>query len=186
MAGLDNVASRDAITAGPSSYARIPQESDDRVPLVHLVGTASGTRPGTSGKQPRISEDDDDGGSEGDSGWHLDDLDDETYELAPNGKRSSIQTSDGRHKARTGARGDRQQLEAGRSDDDDDDDGEEEDALAMVRAVVSEDDDPTLPNLTFRVLVLGTILCAVGAAISQLFFVSELIRTDARRSFGPN
>lgn len=44
-------------------------------------------------------------------------------------------------------------------------------ALAMVRAVVKETDDPSLPNVTFRVLLLGTILCAVGAAVSQLFFV---------------
>lgn len=45
-------------------------------------------------------------------------------------------------------------------------------ALRMVKSVVREDDDPSLPNITFRVLTIGTVLCAVGAAVSQLFFVS--------------
>lgn len=54
--------------------------------------------------------------------------------------------------------------------DDEDDDGSKS-ALNMVKTVVAETDDPSLPNITFRVLLLGTILCAIGAAISQLFFV---------------
>lgn len=36
--------------------------------------------------------------------------------------------------------------------------------------IVPESDDPTLPTLTFRVFLLGTILCIVGASVSQLFF----------------
>lgn len=52
--------------------------------------------------------------------------------------------------------------------------GENNDALAQVRAVVKETDNPSLPNITFRVLLLGSILCAVGAAVSQLFFVSSI------------
>ncbi|GAA5821476.1 hypothetical protein JCM10212_002122 [Sporobolomyces blumeae] len=43
-------------------------------------------------------------------------------------------------------------------------------AIALVRKVVPETDDPTLPTLTVRVVVLGTLLCVLGAAISQLFF----------------
>jgi len=63
--------------------------------------------------------------------------------------------------------------------EDDDDEGDQDatdPALQMVKAVVKETDDPSLPNITFRVLFLGTILCAVGAAISQLFFVCEFER----------
>ncbi|SGZ21315.1 BQ5605_C021g09355 [Microbotryum silenes-dioicae] len=43
-------------------------------------------------------------------------------------------------------------------------------AMSMVRRIVPESDDPTLPALTFRVFILGTILCILGAAVSQLFF----------------
>ncbi|KAG0658686.1 hypothetical protein C6P46_005682 [Rhodotorula mucilaginosa] len=46
----------------------------------------------------------------------------------------------------------------------------EEDAAEMVRRVVPETDDTSLPTLTPRVLILGTILCIFGASISQLFF----------------
>ncbi|KAM0748072.1 OPT-domain-containing protein [Meredithblackwellia eburnea MCA 4105] len=46
-------------------------------------------------------------------------------------------------------------------------------AFAMVRKIVPESDDPTLPALTFRVFLLGSILCVFGAAISQFssFFI---------------
>ena len=54
----------------------------------------------------------------------------------------------------------------------------EDPALAMVRAVVKETDDPSLPNITFRVLLLGSLLCTLGAAISQLFFVSAKNPSD--------
>ncbi|GAA6026094.1 hypothetical protein JCM8202_002520 [Rhodotorula sphaerocarpa] len=43
----------------------------------------------------------------------------------------------------------------------------EEDAAEMV---VPLTDDPSLPILTPRVLILGTILCIFGASVSQLFF----------------
>jgi hypothetical protein len=62
------------------------------------------------------------------------------------------------------------------NEDDDEDQDATDPALQMVKAVVKETDDPSLPNITFRVLFLGTILCAVGAAISQLFFVCEFER----------
>ncbi|GAA5933561.1 OPT family oligopeptide transporter [Sporobolomyces koalae] len=49
--------------------------------------------------------------------------------------------------------------------------GEELDAAAdIVRKVVPETDDPSVPTLTIRVVILGTGLCVLGAAISQLFF----------------
>ena len=87
------------------------------------------------------------------SGWQLDDLQDETYELMP---RSNGHAPLSDLTEETGLKG--------KTDT--------HSALAMVKAVVSEDDDPSLPTLTFRVIVLGTILCAIGAAVSQLFFVS--------------
>ncbi|PWN48094.1 hypothetical protein IE53DRAFT_212756 [Violaceomyces palustris] len=45
-----------------------------------------------------------------------------------------------------------------------------EDPLAIIRQVVPETDDPDLPSLTWRALVIGTVFCVIGAAISQLFF----------------
>ncbi|KAE8270634.1 hypothetical protein A4X09_0g1734 [Tilletia walkeri] len=50
---------------------------------------------------------------------------------------------------------------------------EAEDALEddnPVRKVVPETDDPTLPSLTFRVILIGTLLCVLGAAVAQTFF----------------
>ncbi|GJN90368.1 hypothetical protein Rhopal_003379-T1 [Rhodotorula paludigena] len=43
-------------------------------------------------------------------------------------------------------------------------------AISIVRKVVPESDDPSLPALTARVLILGTILCIFGASVSQIFF----------------
>ncbi|GAA95778.1 uncharacterized protein L969DRAFT_87803 [Mixia osmundae IAM 14324] len=40
------------------------------------------------------------------------------------------------------------------------------DGLSIVPTV----DDPALPHLTLRVLLIGTLFCIVGAAISQLFY----------------
>ncbi|KAK4051978.1 hypothetical protein OIO90_004508 [Microbotryomycetes sp. JL221] len=51
-----------------------------------------------------------------------------------------------------------------------DEDLDADSARTMVHKVVPESDDPTLPTLTFRVFLLGSILCVFGAAISQLFF----------------
>ncbi|CAD6972700.1 unnamed protein product [Tilletia controversa] len=39
-----------------------------------------------------------------------------------------------------------------------------------VRKVVPETDDPTLPSLTFRVVLIGSLLCVLGAAVAQTFF----------------
>ncbi|KAL7415982.1 OPT oligopeptide transporter protein-domain-containing protein [Mrakia frigida] len=50
---------------------------------------------------------------------------------------------------------------------DDEDDGSVE---SMVRKAVPTTDDPSLPTLTFRVIVLGSIFCIIGASTSQLFF----------------
>jgi len=50
-----------------------------------------------------------------------------------------------------------------------------DDPADLVSRVVPETDDPTLPTLTFRVLVIGAFFCCVGAGISQvrvLVFVS--------------
>lgn len=43
-------------------------------------------------------------------------------------------------------------------------------AAEIVRKVVPETDDPTLPTLTIRVIVCGSLLAVVGAAVSQLLF----------------
>ncbi|GAA5905962.1 OPT family oligopeptide transporter [Sporobolomyces salmoneus] len=43
-------------------------------------------------------------------------------------------------------------------------------AIDIVKKVVPETDDPSLPTLTIRGFLLGTALCILGAAISQLFF----------------
>ncbi|GAA5979168.1 hypothetical protein JCM5350_007089 [Sporobolomyces pararoseus] len=45
-----------------------------------------------------------------------------------------------------------------------------ESAIDVVKKVVPETDDPSIPTLTIRVVILGTALCILGAAISQLFF----------------
>lgn len=47
---------------------------------------------------------------------------------------------------------------------------EDEDGLHMIRQVVPETDNPLLPSLTFRAVVLGTIFTVLGAGMSQLFF----------------
>ena len=56
----------------------------------------------------------------------------------------------------------------------------DEDAAAIVRKVVPETDDPTLPTLTVRVLICGSILACIGSAVSQLLFFSSSLR------FGPS
>lgn len=43
-------------------------------------------------------------------------------------------------------------------------------AASIVQSIVPEKDDPSLPALTFRVLLLGSLLCILGASVSQLFF----------------
>ncbi|GAA5918161.1 hypothetical protein JCM8208_006843, partial [Rhodotorula glutinis] len=47
---------------------------------------------------------------------------------------------------------------------------EADSAVAIVRKVVPESDDPSLPGLTPRVFILGTVLCVFGASVSQIFF----------------
>ena len=39
-----------------------------------------------------------------------------------------------------------------------------------VSKTVPEVDDPTLTALTVRVVLIGSVLCVIGAAVSQLFF----------------
>lgn len=51
-----------------------------------------------------------------------------------------------------------------------DDDDEEDDPMDLVSKAVPETDDPTLPALTIRVVLIGSVLCVMGAAVSQLFF----------------
>lgn len=38
----------------------------------------------------------------------------------------------------------------------------------LVRTVVSFEDDPSLPVLTFRSILLSAIFCAIGSIVSQL------------------
>lgn len=38
----------------------------------------------------------------------------------------------------------------------------------LVRTVVGFEDDPSLPVITFRSIVLSAIFCAIGSVISQL------------------
>ncbi|WFD25942.1 hypothetical protein MNAN1_000915 [Malassezia nana] len=47
---------------------------------------------------------------------------------------------------------------------------EDDDGLRMIRQVVPETDNPHLPSLTFRAVVLGTLFTILGAGMSQLFF----------------
>ncbi len=49
------------------------------------------------------------------------------------------------------------------------DDGSD-DPLSLVSKAVPETDDPTMPALTLRVIIIGSSLCVLGAAVSQLFF----------------
>lgn len=44
------------------------------------------------------------------------------------------------------------------------------DSLLSQSQAVPTTDDPSLPTLTFRVVVLGSIFCIIGASTSQLFF----------------
>lgn len=46
----------------------------------------------------------------------------------------------------------------------------DDDALNTVRQIVPETDDPSLPSLTLRAVVLGSLFTVMGAAMSQLFF----------------
>ncbi|WFD43298.1 hypothetical protein MPSI1_001959 [Malassezia psittaci] len=47
---------------------------------------------------------------------------------------------------------------------------DEDESLKMVRQVVPETDIPSLPSLTFRSVVLGSLFTILGAGMSQLFF----------------
>lgn len=47
---------------------------------------------------------------------------------------------------------------------------EEDDSHHLVRQVVPETDDPFLPSLTLRAVLLGSIFTILGAGMSQLFF----------------
>lgn len=42
-------------------------------------------------------------------------------------------------------------------------------AYSEVRAVASDTDDPTTPSLTIRVMVIGTLLSAMGCIINAVF-----------------
>lgn len=50
-----------------------------------------------------------------------------------------------------------------------------------VRANVDPTDDPTMPSLTFRVMVIGTVFAGIGSFVDTLF----LVRLPAI-SIGPN
>jgi hypothetical protein len=136
--------------------------NEDEVPLVPLrSGSISSNNKATRVSRPYQDDEDNDDDA---AGWELDDFnslknddDDDDDDPATTPSRSAryerVNNTD-------------EESKVGIDDKDDDP------ALAMVKAVVPETDDPSLPNLTFRVWFLGSILAAVGAAISQLFFVS--------------
>ena len=50
------------------------------------------------------------------------------------------------------------------------DDDDDFSPLAQVAKVVPATDDPTIPSLTFRAILLGSIFAIMGAAMSQVFF----------------
>ncbi|CAO1635180.1 unnamed protein product [Parajaminaea phylloscopi] len=50
------------------------------------------------------------------------------------------------------------------------DDERSDDPLLLVKRAVPESDDPTLPALTFRAVVIGSFFSALGASVAQLFF----------------
>ncbi|KAJ9116430.1 hypothetical protein QFC22_004872 [Naganishia vaughanmartiniae] len=43
----------------------------------------------------------------------------------------------------------------------------------MVARTVPSTDDPSLPSLTFRAILLGSVFCVLGAAASQVFYFSK-------------
>lgn len=45
-----------------------------------------------------------------------------------------------------------------------------DDPLTLVKRAVPETDDPTLPALTLRVVVIGSMFAVLGAGVAQLFF----------------
>lgn len=151
--------------------------NEEEVPLVPL----NARRDDNNNKHTRVSSHLDDNGDEDDldaQGWELDDftsntsrdsltLGEDTHTAADYDLVTASSSSSSRRNGRVRLADEEKDagIDGGKVDDP---------ALAMVKAVVPETDDPSLPNLTFRVLVLGSILCGVGAAISQLFFVSSL------------
>lgn len=153
--------------------------NEEEIPLVPLRRSES-THDNSSNKKTRVAShlDDDDNEDDDVEGWELDDFSSNTsrdnlteaadYDLATASRNGRVRLQD-------------EEKDAAKSKDDDDDP-----ALAMVKAVVPETDDPSLPNLTFRVFVLGSILCGVGAAISQLFFVSLNLSCATKHSALPN
>lgn len=48
------------------------------------------------------------------------------------------------------------------------DSAEFKDIPELVRTVVGFEDDPSLPVLTFRSILLSAIFCAIGSIVSQL------------------
>lgn len=137
--------------------------NEEEVPLVPLKSSSSKHTRVSSHGDENDGIDNDDGDDDNADGWELDDFPSNTsrdnlheaaaYDLATATRPGRVRLPDEEKDAPSS------KLE------------DEDPALAMVKAVVPETDDPSLPNLTFRVLVLGSILCIVGAAISQLFFV---------------
>ncbi|GAA6032208.1 hypothetical protein JCM8097_007126 [Rhodosporidiobolus ruineniae] len=99
----------------------------------------------------------------GDPGYSDDESDeDEVLQLIAAARRSS---EDRRGKEGDTTDTDQEERMAWRDPDEDADS-----AMTIVRKVVPESDDTTLPTLTFRVWLIGTILCIFGASVSQLFF----------------
>lgn len=51
-----------------------------------------------------------------------------------------------------------------------DDSLRDDDLAAMIERTTPSTDDPSLPSLTWRVLILGCTFCIIGAAASQIFY----------------
>jgi hypothetical protein len=143
--------------------------NEEELPLVPLQASHD-----NKDKHTRVSSHagDTDDAQDGQDGWELDDFD-------SNASRDNLPEAADYDLATASRPGSGRRVKL--PDEEKDGDARDDDpAMAMVKAVVLETDDPSLPNLTFRVLVLGSILCIVGAAISQLFFVGLLLAIQTR------
>ncbi|SCZ87829.1 BZ3500_MvSof-1268-A1-R1_Chr2-3g05297 [Microbotryum saponariae] len=129
--------------------------------------------------------------------------DDEAYELiprsrsrTPRGSRSSAAAATGKtadsptsptrssHDRHSQDHDDDDKVLADEMDHDElplfkDEDLDLDSAMSMVRRIVPESDDPTLPALTFRVFILGTILCILGGQCSSALLLGPNRRPSA-------
>lgn len=132
------------------------QDSDEDATTIQMDQYELGQRP--SKRYADTVEDDDDEHEQGEDALMLGPAsasgagaDEEAYELS----RSKSRHRAGRRHVSTGSISEKY---------------DPDDPMHLVSKAVPEHDDPTLPALTWRVLVIGTFFCIIGAAIAQLFF----------------